>query len=667
MDAYDVLEKLGAGSFGTIHKIVRKADKKILCWKQIRYGRMNEKEKSMLVSEVNILRELKHVNIVRYKDRIIDRESSTIYIIMEYCENGDLSSVIRKHKRAGKRMEETKIWTLLFQMSCALHECHSRKQKILHRDIKPANVFIDKAQGFKLGDFGLARILGTETQFAKTNVGTPYYMAPEQVNEVPYNEKCDIWSLGCLIYEMAALAPPFEAANQLALAVKIKAGRVARLPQEYSEDLNHVVVQEQSETLARNALAVPTQHMDRYFSVQLRRLQSKEEELAQRSQDLAAKEKEARGSGGSGGSGGSANAADDARLQEQSKEVSRREEEVGRREDKIRASHKQGEDAERTLAERTRAGDARDKALAEREEALAERERAMSEKERSVSEKERTLSEKEGRVEKAKQEYGVLFNELKRRKRALDEATAKVMSHNLKSQNLNEATAKSAAAAAEPPSDAQLPGGIETLPDGEVARAGGGKENNPPQGHSPRKAFVQRSNSLRDDETLNVLRKAAGVERVSADNGVINRALSFKDCGEKRGAAPARSSKPEFRKGEEGEEGEARPRTGMLYDRERDQAANQANGEKGSAATAEERNSLLQRRLTADTKRQAIYGALFGKRPASGKALDEPEPEAITDRGAPVRLNNRRMVAEPMHEIDSSLDSPPRDRDIRVR
>jgi serine/threonine protein kinase len=73
------------------------------------------------------------------------------------------------------------------------------------RDIKPANVFIDKYQLFKLGDFGLARILSSDTQLAKTNVGTPYYMAPEQVNELPYNEKCDIWSMGCLLFEMAAL------------------------------------------------------------------------------------------------------------------------------------------------------------------------------------------------------------------------------------------------------------------------------------------------------------------------------------------------------------------------------------------------------------------------------------------------------------------------------
>lgn len=70
------------------------------------------------------------------QDRIIDRESATIFIIMEFCENGDLASVIRKYKRSGKKMEEHKIWSILFQLTCALHECHNRKDKILHRDIK---------------------------------------------------------------------------------------------------------------------------------------------------------------------------------------------------------------------------------------------------------------------------------------------------------------------------------------------------------------------------------------------------------------------------------------------------------------------------------------------------------------------------------------------------
>jgi serine/threonine protein kinase len=275
---------------------------------------------------------------------------------MEYCENGDLASVIRKYKRSGKRMDESKVWSIFFQLVCALHECHCRKDKILHRDIKPANVFIDRHHNFKLGDFGLARVLSAaENQFAQTNVGTPYYMAPEQVNEVPYNEKCDIWSLGCLIYELAALAPPFEANNQLALAVKIKAGRVNRLPDSFSEELSGVVrsmlqvdtakrpsvedllrlprLQEEAEMVMRNATAVPPVYLDRYFATQMKRLASKEEELNARALELAAREKELmreRPAGGSGGAAGVAAAAAEADRREA--EVQQRETEARRRE-----------------------------------------------------------------------------------------------------------------------------------------------------------------------------------------------------------------------------------------------------------------------------------------------------------------------------------------------
>lgn len=87
------------GSFGAVSKIKRKSDGKILVWKELNYGKMSEKEKQQLVSEVNILRELKHPNIVRYYDRIIDKESAKIFIIMEFCEKGDMAQLIKKLKR----------------------------------------------------------------------------------------------------------------------------------------------------------------------------------------------------------------------------------------------------------------------------------------------------------------------------------------------------------------------------------------------------------------------------------------------------------------------------------------------------------------------------------------------------------------------------------------
>ncbi|XP_060034372.1 serine/threonine-protein kinase Nek2 isoform X2 [Erinaceus europaeus] len=239
---YEVLHTIGAGSYGRCQKIRRKSDGKVLVWKELDYGSMTEAEKQMLVSEVNLLRELRHPNIVRYYDRIIDRGSTTLYIVMEYCEGGDLASVITRGTKERQYLEEDFVLRVMTQLTLALKECHRRSDgghTVLHRDLKPANVFLDAKQNVKLGDFGLARILNHDTSFAKTFVGTPYYMSP--MNRMSYNEKSDIWSLGCLLYELCALMPPFTAFNQKELAGKIREGRFRRIPYRYSEALNDII------------------------------------------------------------------------------------------------------------------------------------------------------------------------------------------------------------------------------------------------------------------------------------------------------------------------------------------------------------------------------------------------------------------------------------------
>ncbi|XP_027896377.1 serine/threonine-protein kinase Nek2 isoform X2 [Xiphophorus couchianus] len=241
VEDYEVLYTIGSGSYGRCQKIRRNSDGKILVWKELDYGTMAESEKQMLVSEVNLLRELKHPNIVRYYDRIIDRTNTTLYIVMEYCEGGDLASLISRCIKERRYLEEQFILRVMAQLTLALKECHSRsdgRATVLHRDLKPANIFLDIKQNVKLGDFGLARILNHDTSFAKTFVGTPYYMSPEQINGMSYNEKSDIWSLGCLLYELCALSPPFTAYNQKELAEKIREGKFRRIPFRYSEELN---------------------------------------------------------------------------------------------------------------------------------------------------------------------------------------------------------------------------------------------------------------------------------------------------------------------------------------------------------------------------------------------------------------------------------------------
>ncbi|XP_039916531.1 serine/threonine-protein kinase Nek2 isoform X3 [Hirundo rustica] len=320
-DDYEVLLTIGAGSYGKCRKVRRKADGKILVWKELDYGAMTESEKQMLVSEVNLLRELRHPNIVRYYDRIIDRSSTTLYIVMEYCDGGDLASLIAKCAKERHFLDENFVLRVLTQLTLALKECHRRSDGgvTVHRDLKPANVFLDSKQNVKLGDFGLARILHHDTSFATTFVGTPYYMSPEQMNYMSYNEKSDIWSLGCLMYELCALSPPFTAYNQKELSEKIREGRFRRIPYRYSDELNDllkemlnvkdycrpsvedilqhplidgVVTEEQKQNFDRRGLRPWVPERLQYSDVAVNELKRKEQQLQEREQ--AIKEREQR-------------------------------------------------------------------------------------------------------------------------------------------------------------------------------------------------------------------------------------------------------------------------------------------------------------------------------------------------------------------------------------
>jgi NIMA (never in mitosis gene a)-related kinase len=156
---------------------------------------------------------------------------------MEYCPGGDLQHFITSTRGHCEQITEDQIWLTLSELAVALRDCHFRPERILHRDIKPANVFIDADGHVKLGDFGLARPLTSD--FANTMVGTPFYMSPELISGKRYDEKSDIWALGCVIYEMAVLRPPFNSIlrSEDELKRNIVYQVPKRLPPLYSEAL----------------------------------------------------------------------------------------------------------------------------------------------------------------------------------------------------------------------------------------------------------------------------------------------------------------------------------------------------------------------------------------------------------------------------------------------
>ncbi|PSN54558.1 hypothetical protein C0J52_07113 [Blattella germanica] len=235
LEDYEVISVIGTGSFGVCYKVKKKTNGYLYVWKAVSYRGLSEEKKQLLVSEVNLLSELRHPNIVQYYDRIIHKESATLYIVMEWCQGGDLSSLINKCKKTSSFLDEGFVWRVLYQMCRALQACQWQLSKVtvLHRDIKPANVFLDGAGNVKLGDFGLARMLHDDVSFAQTTVGTPYYMSPEVIKGGKYNKKSDIWSLGCLVYELCSLSPPFIGSNIKQL--------FPRIPAHYSDDLQKII------------------------------------------------------------------------------------------------------------------------------------------------------------------------------------------------------------------------------------------------------------------------------------------------------------------------------------------------------------------------------------------------------------------------------------------
>uniref|UniRef100_A0A8C5LBF0 non-specific serine/threonine protein kinase n=1 Tax=Jaculus jaculus TaxID=51337 RepID=A0A8C5LBF0_JACJA len=237
MEKYVRLQKIGEGSFGKAVLVKSTEDGRQYVIKEISISRMSSKEREESRREVAVLANMKHPNIVQYRESF--EENGSLYIVMDYCEGGDLFKRINAQK--GSLFQEDQILDWFVQICLALKHVHDRK--ILHRDIKSQNIFLTKDGTVQLGDFGIARVLNSTVELARTCIGTPYYLSPEICENKPYNNKSDIWALGCVLYELCTLKHAFEAGNMKNLVLKIISGSFPPVSLHYSYDLRSLLSQ----------------------------------------------------------------------------------------------------------------------------------------------------------------------------------------------------------------------------------------------------------------------------------------------------------------------------------------------------------------------------------------------------------------------------------------
>eukprot|EP00927_Polykrikos_kofoidii_P078957 TRINITY_DN75759_c0_g1_i1.p1 TRINITY_DN75759_c0_g1~~TRINITY_DN75759_c0_g1_i1.p1 ORF type:complete len:336 (-),score=51.90 TRINITY_DN75759_c0_g1_i1:116-1123(-) len=232
---YTKVRDIGQGSYGKA-TLVQDQEGKMYVMKTIDMSAMDKKQRRDAINEVRVLSFLRHPYIVSYRESF--SEHTTLAIVMDYADGGDLYQRIGQTRKAGHSLVERQILRWFTEAALALKYMHDKH--VLHRDLKSQNLFLTSSDRLRVGDFGISKVLANTAAFARTAIGTPYYLSPEICQEKPYSFGSDIWALGCVLYEMAALKVPFDAQHLQALVQKIVRGPMPQIPSAYTAELRQL-------------------------------------------------------------------------------------------------------------------------------------------------------------------------------------------------------------------------------------------------------------------------------------------------------------------------------------------------------------------------------------------------------------------------------------------
>ncbi|RLN90904.1 hypothetical protein BBJ28_00000321 [Nothophytophthora sp. Chile5] len=246
MEKYVKVRKIGQGSFGCAYLATRKAeasspaaDNSVKQQFVIKEISLDPRDQANAQREARLLAALDHPNIIACKESFLLKPAASVAsrfhpqptvlcIVTEFADGGDLSQALERRAARRSFFEPDELLGLFVQICLALKHLHDRK--ILHRDVKPANIFLTKTGVVKLGDLGVATVLSHTLACAQTATGTPYYTAPEICLGKRYNAKADVWSLGCVLFELATLTHAFQGRSQRQLFENIVGGATPSLP-----------------------------------------------------------------------------------------------------------------------------------------------------------------------------------------------------------------------------------------------------------------------------------------------------------------------------------------------------------------------------------------------------------------------------------------------------